>query len=295
MRDLALADLLTAAGILLLFAASAAYVANIFRSGRRLPKVAHLATLAALALTAGGLIVRIMEDGAPPLSTGQQALTAVACSVLAAHLAQVVWKDIPSFGAAAAPLALLLLFMATALPGSARTYSQELLASHWLTLHVGSILVSMALLVLSAGCALLWLTQHSMLKAKKWAGAFRRLPPLEQLASMAFLLATLGFAALTLGVGTAVVWSLTHPGEGEIPGVLTRTAAALSWCLYAFYIWASGRPAWRGRRAQYLLVFGCLAVLAATSVHRFFVLPHPPEPASHGSSHALLKAGERAS
>jgi ABC-type uncharacterized transport system permease subunit len=294
MRELALADLLTAGGIIALFAASAAYVANIFRSGRRLASAAHVAASAALLLMAGGLAARMMQNEAPPLSTGQQALTAVACTVLAAHLAQAVWRDIPSFGAAAAPLALLLLFMATALPGSARTYSQELLASHWLTLHVASILVSMALLVLSAGCALLWLAQHSLLKAKRWAGAFRRLPPLEQLASLGFLLATLGFAALTLGVGTAVVWSLTHPGQGEMPGVLTRTAAALSWCLYAFYIWASGRPAWRGRKAQYLLVFGCLAVLVATSVHRFFVMPHPA-PASHGSSRALMTAGETVS
>ncbi len=293
MRGVSLADSLTAAGIALLFVASAAYVANIFRSGRRLPRAAHLTTLAALAFIGAGLALR-MTAGGPPLSTGQQALTAVACAVVAAHLVQAAWKDIPSFGAAAAPLALLLMFMATALPGSATTYSQEMLASHWLKLHVASILVSMALLVLSAGCALLWLAQHSMLKAKRWAGAFRRLPPLEQLASLAFLLATLGFAALTLGVGTAVVWSLTHPGEDEVPGALTRTAAAFSWCLYAFYIWAAGRPAWRGRRAQYLLVFGCLAVLAATSVHRFFVTPHPAAP-SPSSSQAILSPGSRAS
>ena len=70
--------------------------------------------------------------------------------------------------------------MATALPNREALSQQEMLASHWLYLHVLSIIISLVLLILAAGCAILWLVQHRMLKAKKWSGAFRRFPPLPR-------------------------------------------------------------------------------------------------------------------
>lgn len=254
-----------------LFAAAVLYIAGIFQPSRRMSLAAHGLTLAAWLLLTLDLVIRLMQDGVPALSTGMQALVAIAALVLLVHLAQALWKDLPAFGAAAVPLALVALFMATALPSPAGSAPDDALASHWLYLHILSIVISMVLLLLAAVCAVLWLLQHNLLKKKRWAGAFRRLPPLELLDGLSYLLAAVGFAALSLGFGTAIIWAATHPESPEISNQLTRATALLSWLLYAFYLWAHTRPGWRGRRAHYILVAGCIAILVTTSFHRFFM------------------------
>jgi len=287
-----LSENMIAMSLAALFIAAIMYLANVFRASSRMALAAHGVTIVGWALLTAGLGTLVAGQQTPALSTGYQALIAVAVVVLAAHIAQVFWKDLPSFGAVALPLALVLLFMATALPNREALSQQEMLASHWLYLHVLSIIISLVLLILAAGCAILWLVQHRMLKAKKWSGAFRRFPPLEQINSLGFLFASLGFAALTIGIITAIVWGLTHPSDTQVQGMLTRMAAGASWVLYAVYMWASSRPSWRGRKAQYLLVLGCAAILLTTTLHRFFIAPGPAappdsRPAAHSSGDRL--------
>lgn len=267
---MAFADVAVAMSLAALFPAAIAYIANIFAPARRLALVAHGIALVAWLLLTAGLAARMIADGFPAISTSFQALLAIAAALLTLHLAQVLWKDLPGFGALVTPLAMAALFVATALPHAESSYHQEVLASQWIYLHVLSIVLSMILLLFAACCAVLWLIQHHLLKAKRWAGAFRRLPPLEVLDSMSFFLAAVGFAALTVGVVTAVVWAATHPDQQRAQNLLTRGAAILSWILYAFYLWAHGNAGWRGKKAQYILVAGCLAILITTLLHRWF-------------------------
>ncbi len=266
---MAFTDAAVAMSLAALFPAAIAYIANVFAPARRLALVAHGMALVAWLLLTAGLVARMIADGFPALSTSFQALLAIAAALLTLHLAQVLWKDLPGFGALVTPLAMAALFVATALPHAA-SYHQEVLASHWIYLHVLSIVLSMILLLFAGCCAVLWLIQHHLLKAKRWAGAFRRLPPLEVLDSMSFFLAAVGFAALTVGVVTAVVWAATHPDQQRAQNLLARGAAILSWILYAFYLWAHGNAGWRGKKAQYILVAGCLAMLTTTLLHRWF-------------------------
>lgn len=272
---MAFADTAVAMSLAALFPASVAYIANVLAPGRRLALVAHGMLLVGWLLLSAALVARMVTDGFPALSSGHQALLAIASALLALHLAQVLWRDLPGMGAVVTPLAMAALFVATAFPRDSSPYRQEVLESQWIYLHVLSIVLSMILLLLAACCAVLWLIQHHLLKAKRWAGAFRRLPPLEVLDNISFFLAAIGFAALSVGVVTAVVWALTHPEQQRVQNIATRLAAILSWVLYAFYLWAHASARWRGKKAQYILVAGCLAIIVTTAVHRWF-LPGAP-------------------
>lgn len=279
---MSVSGILLAMSIAALFPAAILYLANLFTASKRVRLVAHGTTLAGWILLTAGLIARLTHEGLPSFAGGLQALLIIAWALLLLHLLQALRWDLPGLGAVVTPMALVALFITTALPSQVPPAERSVLASQWMRLHILSIVISMILLILAACCAVLWLAQHHMLKAKRWAGAFRRLPPLELVDGLSYFLAALGFAGLTVGVLTAVVWSVTHPAQPEIQNILTRLAATFSWLLYAFYLWAHTRAKWRGKRAHYILVAGCIAILLTTSFHRWF-LSGSATPSGHSS------------
>lgn len=260
------------------FISSIAYVANIFAPRRQLQMLGHAAAAASLLLLSAGLALMLNADRLPLLASGRQVFSFIAWALLAVQVAQALRWNLPGMGAAMAPLALAALFVATALPGRALLDSGAT-GSHWLYLHVISIVVSLVLLLVSGSFASVWLVQDRMLKAKRYPAILRRFPPLEVADNVAFVLASVGFAALSIGVLTATVWVATHPDAVASGSHPVRITAAASWALYAVYLWARSQPTGKGWRANWVLVAGCVALLLTTSLHRFLspgLLEHHP-------------------
>lgn len=186
-------------------------------------------------------------------------------AIAGAFVVVLICFRLPAVGALAMPLATIAAALAFRLRGTA---NGEFITSGWITVHVYSIVGSLALFALAFCCAVLYLVQNRLLKTKRLRGMFRRLPALETVDTLALHLVLLGFPALTLGILTGVV--------GVQRGFLDSSAspvrlwvAGLTWLIYALYL-LSRRPVhWRGKRSNWLLILGTAAVFVATGLHRF--------------------------
>jgi ABC-type uncharacterized transport system permease subunit len=124
-----------------------------------------------------------------------------------------------------------------------------------LPIHVTVNLLGDALFTLAFAAAVAYLVQERLLKEKKTAGIFRRLPPLDALdrAEHRFLLA--GFPLLTIGILTGTLWA-RHVEAGSTADVARAAFGYATWVLFAAVLLLRAAVGWRGRRAAYGTIAG---------------------------------------
>jgi len=179
----------------------------------------------------------------------------------------ILWRyRLPAIGALEMPLAVVCIILAASV--ARRPYGGEVLTSGWLKVHIVAIILSMAAFALAFCCAVFYLVQNRLLKSKKLHGMFRRLPALETVDSLAYHLVAVGFPLLTLSIITALIGVRTGLLQSGVSPLRT-TASLVAWAVYGFYLLSCSAFEWRGRRAQYVLLVGAVAVAATVSLHRF--------------------------
>ena len=175
------------------------------------------------------------------------------------------------------PLVFLLTF-ASAIAQAPLHFSNPLLRSGWVFIHIALIFTGYAALFLSFGASLLYLLQARNLKAKlkgRDGGGFTsRLPALETIDDIGYKSLLLGFPFMTLGLiaGAALAQSKFGPIYFRDAKVML---SLLMWIVYVVLLYTRWNSGWRGRRAAYLAAFAFLAALGAwaanffSSVHKF--------------------------
>lgn len=176
-------------------------------------------------------------------------------------------------GAVALPLTCLVLFWGLLHLGGPIGASR-LLRDRIISIHVLSILISIALFGLAFGCASLYLLQNRMLKAHRAGTLFRRLPPLTTLDHVAYQAVAYALPMLTVGLIlgiAAVLRDVPRPAVWLLDP--HNLASFVIWLLYVLYLTARLGLGWRGVRLQYILVAGLVVALALyvlpTSTHHF--------------------------
>jgi ABC-type uncharacterized transport system permease subunit len=132
-------------------------------------------------------------------------------------------------------------------------------AASWLfPVHTTLLVFAYASFFVVFAASVMYLWQERELKLKTFSAFFHRLPALSTVDDIAQTAAGIGFALLTLGILTGVVWSsartarVWHNDPKEIFAVLT-------WVLYLSMI--HYRAQWRGRKAAWAGVAGFALVL----------------------------------
>ncbi len=182
-----------------------------------------------------------------------------------------------ALGALALPLAFLSVFAGSTIRLTHETGSNSrLLDSNLVSLHVVAIVFAFGLLTLAVGCALLYLLQDYMLKRKQITRLlFWRLPPLTTIDNLAFLLVSLAFPLLSIGIIAGIIRAVT------LENVLAThwsvdphtLASAATWAVFGAYLLLHSAFSWRGPRANSLLLVGLVVALVTyfvpTSFHQF--------------------------
>jgi len=288
---------------ILLVAAALAYLLGSMAYGAhlslRLPLLARYGRLAAVLGSVAHTVaigVHCAHTHATPFRTPAETLSASAWAIVTAYLTlDLVAKQKPTaLGAFALPAAFLCVFGGAVLEAGQRPttvlqphlpawpVNQPLpstfgstgnLESGVVSLHVIALLFAFGLLVLAFGTSILYLTQHRLLKQKKFVGLFGKLPPLNTLDHQAFTLVAFAFPLLSVGIISGALRAATGGLAGAWmvdPKILT---SAVTWALYGAYLLLHGAPSWRGVRANYLLIGGLLLALLTyfipTTAHRF--------------------------
>lgn len=242
--------------------ASVAMHLHVFTGSERARAAAPAVTIVAAALHAVGIVLQAVEERLCPFVAAGPTIGFAGWLLAVGQIALARRRQWAAAGAVLLPLAFVALFYAGVTPRS-DTPAKAIMRDPRFSLHVLPAILGFCFLALAFGAAVLYLAEQGLLKRKRAALLFARMPPLAPLGSAAHRLAVVGFSLLTLALGSGVLWALSRPewhGWYLEPKTLTTLIA---WFVYAVYLAYNHLAGWRGRRSCYLLIAGFTMVLVA--------------------------------
>ena len=170
----------------------------------------------------------------------------------------------------AAPIVVLMLlsaaFFGSNLPRDYHLYSA------WLTVHRVCSFGGVVMFAVAAATSTAWLISNDRLRRKQLAAA-RRVGSLEQLERVNYLMVTLGFAMLSVGLITGFGRLTIVPADERIQWLASPkiTLAAVAWLVYALVLHAPINPVFRGKRVAQLSIGGFLLITGVVVAVQFNV------------------------
>lgn len=194
--------------------------------------------------------------------------TSSICAFLIAVLFLVAYSfyRVAIFGVCLFPLVFFMtLIGATEFPVA--PWSSPAIRGVWLIVHVSTVLIGYAALILSAVASVYYLVQERQLKRKNLKPSAHRLPPLATLDRVITQSMNFGFVFITLATITGVIWAFRESGTGWI-GNPKIAFFLFTWAFYLAMIFLRVSAGWRGRRIAWLAVcvLGCSLITWATHV-----------------------------
>jgi cytochrome c-type biogenesis protein CcsB len=205
------------------------------------------------------LVTRYAEAGYTPVTNLHESLSFFAWMIIGVLLIANLKYKIKVLGAFLAPISLLLMFFALALPSEIVPLA-PVLRSFWHPFHVIFAFLGNASFSVAFCCGIMYLIQEHQLKTKKVGAITKRLPSLKILDDLNYQSLTVGFPLLTLGIITGAIWAEYAWGRywGWDP---KETWSLITWFLYAALLHQRLTVGWRGRKAAIMAIVGFLAVL----------------------------------
>jgi cytochrome c-type biogenesis protein CcsB len=216
-------------------------------------KLATLSTWTAFALMLGYMVCRTIASGHPPYSDMFEYLTAFGTLVVGFYAVFERRYHQRTLGAAAMPLALLLMVLARALfSPNIEPLIPALQNNRLLAIHVACMVISYGALTIAFASTVLYLVQTD-------ANKFARLPKARVLESLTYRAVLVGFPLLGLGIALGAYWGNIAWGRywGWDP---KETTALVTWLIFAGYLHARSLGGWRGRRAALIVAAGWLMI-----------------------------------
>lgn len=208
-----------------------------------------------------------------PVDTAFGALTLLCLAVAATFLAVERRRRLGILGAFVLPWTVV--FCGVAALSSPVASAGAAQRAWWADLHPLLLMGAYASFVNAAGVALAWLVQERQLKSRAPAPLCYRLPALERLDDLHFLLVSAGAAQMLAGLALGGLWAREAwtPPYAWDPKVVGSGVTAAGYGLFLYMRLVRG---WRGRRALVLAMsaFGLLALTflggdALSRVHGF--------------------------
>jgi cytochrome c-type biogenesis protein CcsB len=235
------------------------YLIYVIRTEKVIHRIAYGFLLAGFLSHTLGLAMLVSQIRQMPVTTLPQTFSLFAWAIVGSYLAFQVKFNIRILGTFVSPLAVVFMLLSSAIPGRVIPNSQ-LFKSFWLTLHVATMFIGMAIFALAFCAGIMYLLQERQIKSKNFGILYRRLPSLEVLDSLNYVCLTFGFPLITIGlisgfVYAGAVWqSYWHWDPKEILSVVT-------WLIYAVLLHERLAVGWRGRRAAIMAIVGFSAIL----------------------------------
>ncbi|NWG03201.1 MAG: c-type cytochrome biogenesis protein CcsB [Syntrophaceae bacterium] len=243
----------------LYFFGTLAYLAYIIFLKRGLSKIALIVISVGFASHTLALLTRYIEAGYTPVTNLHESLSFFAWMIIGILLIATLKYKVKVLGSFLAPIALILMLFAFALPKEILPLA-PVLKSFWHPFHVIFAFLGNAMFTLTFCCGVMYLIQEHQLKSKKIGAMTKRLPSLNLLDDLSYQSLKFGFPLLTLGIITGAVWAEYAWGRywGWDP---KETWSLITWFLYAALLHQRLTVGWRGRKAAIMAIVGFLAVL----------------------------------
>lgn len=235
------------------------FLIYVIRTEKVIHRIAYGFLLAGFLSHTLGLAMLVSQLRQMPVTTLPQTFSLFAWAIVGSYLAFQLKFNIRILGTFVSPLAVVFMLLSSAIPGRVIPNS-KLFKSFWLTLHVATVFIGMAIFALAFCAGIMYLLQERQIKSKSFGLLYRRLPSLEVLDSLNYVCLTFGFPLITIGlisgfVYAGAVWqSFWHWDPKEILSVVT-------WLIYAVLLHERLAVGWRGRRAAIMAIIGFSVIL----------------------------------
>jgi cytochrome c-type biogenesis protein CcsB len=235
------------------------YLIYVMRTEKAIHRIAYGFLLAGFLSHTLGLAMLVSQIRQMPVTTLPQTFSLFAWAIVGSYLAFQLKFNIRILGTFVSPLAVVFMLLSSAIPGQVIPNS-KLFKSFWLTLHVATMFIGMAIFALAFCAGIMYLLQERQIKTKSFGLLYRRLPSLEVLDSLNYVCLTFGFPLITIGlisgfVYAGAVWSsFWHWDPKEVLSVVT-------WLIYAVLLHERLAVGWRGRRAAIMAIIGFSVIL----------------------------------
>jgi len=238
---------------------SLAYLVYVIFLKENLSKLALTFVSVGFASHTLALITRYAEAGHTPVTNLHESLSFFAWMIMGILLIVNLKYKVKVLGSLLAPIALILMLFAFALPKEILPLA-PVLRSFWHPFHVVFAFLGNAIFALAFCSGVMYLIQENQLKSKKMGAITRRLPPLKVLDDLNYQSLKFGFPLLTLGIITGAVWANYAWGR-YWDWDPKETWSLITWLLYAALLHQRLTVGWRGRKAAIMAIVGFLAVL----------------------------------
>ena len=235
------------------------YLIYVIRTEKAIHRIAYGFLLTGFLSHTLELAMLVSQIRQMPVTTLPQTFSLFAWAIVGSYLAFQLKFNIRILGTFVSPLAVVFMLLSSAIPGRVIPNS-KLFKSFWLTLHVATMFIGMAIFALAFCAGIMYLLQERQIKSKSFGLLYRRLPSLEVLDSLNYVCLTFGFPLITIGlisgfVYAGAVWqSFWHWDPKEILSVVT-------WLIYAVLLHERLAVGWRGRRAAIMAIIGFSVIL----------------------------------
>lgn len=230
--------------------------------------------LAGLVAHTISIVHLFIAEGFFAMATGFNTLSLFAWLVVAIHTTIQFRDPNPVLGSMAAPIATVLMLVASTLSYQITQPIVPVLKSWWLPIHVSFALAGNAVFTIMAMAGAMYIFQERLIKRKKIGRFHRILPSLETLDTLNRRALPIGFFFLTLGIISGALWASSAWGSywNWDP---KETWSLITWFAYAAMVHQRLALGWRGKKAAMLALAGfALVMFTFIGVSLLFVGHH---------------------
>jgi len=231
----------------------------------RLKKTAVWLAVFGFAMHTVDLAMVLMQDSAA-LYAGKFYFNILAWCVLALYFF-LWWRLRLEFLAITAlPLALLL-FIASLALGGIRVIMPPELTALFFGLHIGSLILTLGVLIMAFGAGLAFIYYNRKLKTKAGLSSMGKdVPSLDKFDRVNRWAVVLGFPLFTLGLFSTFFWYWIAPDKQFTWDVMKIGSLAV-WFLFAFLFHQRVVLGWRGRKPAILAIWVCAGMCVSLIHH----------------------------
>ena len=238
---------------------TAGYIAYLFIQKNLLQRAAFYLLMTSFLCHSASIGYAFVKSGYFPIHNLHETLSIVGWTITGVFLIFQYKYHLKILGVYAAPLATLIMLVASYLPNEP-VQAKAIFNSFWLMIHVIAIFIGEASFALACGVGFLYLLQEHAIKSKQRGFFFKRLPSLELLDTTGYAFIIAGFTMLTLGLISGFVYAKSVWGRfwSWDP---KEVWSGITWLLYAALLHQRLTTGWRGRKAAIMAIIGFAVIL----------------------------------
>lgn len=225
-------------------------------SKENIGKYAVVVSVIGFAIHTIAMILRVIESGRLPFSNQFEFANSFTWGIVLCYLVIHFAYKFTAVGAFVMPLAFLMMGYASMLPKTIKPLMPAL-QSRWLTIHVGTAIVSYGSFAVAAGLSVMYLISfYNEGKAKKKLN----IPDAEVCDYMSYRVIAFGYLMLTLVIVTGAIWAKKAWSRywGWDP---KETWSLITWIIYSTYLHLRFNRGWKGKTAAWFAVIGFICVI----------------------------------